>query len=170
MFRRWVSISGKKSILLLGPRRAGKSTLIKQLFPSYRYVNLDDLDELEQSRRDPKGWLLELGKSVVIDEAQRAPEIAIPLKKVIDDEGAHYVLSGSTGLGLFQKTTETLAGRVEIQQLPPCCFGEDKGEPLHSLDRSMVNTKRHREAQRELKDFCQFGGFPEVLTQDSPHE
>lgn len=170
MFSRWLELKNiKKSILLLGPRRAGKSTLLKLTFPSYKYVTFDDIDELQYAQTDPKGWVMSLGKKFIIDEAQRFPDIAISIKWAIDNKNVHCILTGSTGLDLFQKSTESLAGRIEILYLPPACFGEEHGEPI-KFDQWKKNNVIQKEAARSLDSFIQYGGFPEVLVADTSEE
>ena len=66
MFSRWLSISPEKSALILGPRRAGKTTLVKSLFSDWTYATLDDLDNLDFALKDPKGFVDSLGKRAVI--------------------------------------------------------------------------------------------------------
>ena len=62
MFKRWITIDTQKSSLIIGPRRCGKTTLLKARFPDYNYVTLDDLDNLDWANSDPKGFIESLGK------------------------------------------------------------------------------------------------------------
>ncbi len=164
MFNRWLDLKKvKKSILLLGARRSGKSTYLKTNFPKYKYVTFDDLDTLEHSRRDPMGWIKSLGSQFVVDEAQRNPEIAIPIKWAIDEKKVHAILTGSTGLNLLDRSVESLAGRIQIFHMVPACFGENFGEPL-SLSEYQSNFDTTKLASRELLGFLDGGGFPEILS------
>jgi uncharacterized protein len=65
MFKRWLDIPQNKSCLILGPRRCGKTTLLRHLYPALKYVTLDDLDLLDWARRDPKGFVTNLEGSVI---------------------------------------------------------------------------------------------------------
>ncbi|RME61912.1 MAG: hypothetical protein D6780_00750 [Candidatus Dadabacteria bacterium] len=67
MFLRWRNLP-ERSFLLLGPRRAGKTTLLKQLFPNYKYVTLDDFDYLSWAKSDPKGMIESIKPKAIIDE------------------------------------------------------------------------------------------------------
>jgi uncharacterized protein len=164
MFTRWIDLQkAKKSILLIGPRRSGKSTYLKHIFLNYKYVTLDDLDELELSKKDPKNWIDRLGQKFIIDEAQRNPEIAVAVKWAIDEKKIHCILTGSTGLNLFEKSTETLAGRIQIFYMTPACFGENFG-PALSFEKIDNDLSLQKQAQRQLKLFLKSGGFPEILT------
>ena len=55
MFDRWIEINKKKSGFIIGPRRSGKTTLLKMRFPEYNYITLDNLDYLSWIERDAKG-------------------------------------------------------------------------------------------------------------------
>ena len=163
MFERWLDLSkAKKSILLLGPRRSGKSTYLKTHFAHYHYVTFDDLDELNYSKLDPKGWVQKLGQRFIIDEVQRNPNITIAIKWAIDEKKVHCILTGSTGLNLLDTSSETLAGRIQIFYLPPACFGENFGTPI-SLKEFQENYDIKQKSLRELESFKKFGGFPEVI-------
>lgn len=147
----------------MGPRRAGKSTLLRSEFPNHQYVTLDDLDELDHAKKDPKDFIGSLGKSFIIDEAQRAPELAIAIKYVIDQERVDQaILTGSTGLRLLDKSQDTLAGRLQIYHLPPCCWGENLAQNARETVAKV--------AQRDLRNALEYGGFPEILNLESLSE
>jgi uncharacterized protein len=159
MFQRWLELPQNKSFLLMGPRRAGKSTLLKTTFPEHVYITLDDLDYLENAKSDPKDFIQKLGKRFIIDEAQRAPLLSIAIKNLLDQKiGVHAIITGSTGLHLLDATGDTLAGRIQIYHLSACCWGEEIGPSLSGKTKSDLKT-----AQRNLKGTLQFGGFPEIL-------
>ena len=77
MFKRWIDIPRQKSCLILGPRRCGKTTLLRHRYPDMRYVTLDDLDLLDWAKRDPKGFVTDLRGAAVIDEIQRLPMLTV---------------------------------------------------------------------------------------------
>lgn len=123
MFTRWGE-KPKKTSLILGPRRAGKTTFLKSAFPDYAYRTLDDFDDLRSARRDPKGLVESLGLRAIVDEVQRVPELTIALKKLLDDKpSAHVLLTGSSSLGLLDSSADTLAGRIRISDFPTACWG-----------------------------------------------
>ncbi|OFZ66180.1 MAG: hypothetical protein A2328_11260, partial [Bdellovibrionales bacterium RIFOXYB2_FULL_36_6] len=151
--------------ILQGPRRAGKSTLLQAKFPDYKYVTLDDLDDLALAKKDPKMFIEKLGTHFIIDEAQRIPELSLPIKKLIDQNKqnkTHAILTGSTGIRLKEQLYDTLAGRIEFLRLPTCCFGENFGLPTHKIDQPLDHDLEVQ-AKREFQSFFTFGGFPEVL-------
>ena len=65
MFERWLEISEKISFLMIGPRRSGKTTLLKQRYPALPYATLDDLDLLDWAKGDPKGFVSNLGNLAI---------------------------------------------------------------------------------------------------------
>ncbi len=101
MFKRWLQIKRGFSSLTIGPRRSGKMTLLKNLFPDIPYITLDDLDILDWAKRDPKGLIQSLGESAIIDEIQRHPLLTVAVKYAIDNLGAHFYMTGSSSLGLL---------------------------------------------------------------------
>ena len=63
------------AVVVTGPRRAGKTTLLRKLFPKARYVLLEDPDVQGRVRNDPRAFLDELRPPVVFDEIQNTPEL-----------------------------------------------------------------------------------------------
>ncbi len=169
MFDRWLTFP-KQSGLLLGPRRAGKTTLLRRRFPNYRYVTLDDFDFLTYAQRDPKGLMIELGPTCIIDEVQRVPQLTVAVKHVLDRGGAHIWMTGSSSMGLLDSSADSLAGRVDIHHLPAACFGEENYPAQASFLGTKLPPLRLMQAQRALEDALRYGGFPEVVSCASSEE
>ncbi len=167
MFTRWIDLSTDKSVLLLGPRRSGKTTLLKRRFPDYEYATLDDLDNLDWARSDPKGFVQSLGKQAIIDEIQRHPLLTVAVKYAIDEENARFLMTGSSSAGLLDASADSLAGRITIRSLTTACWGEDAGPPTHRVFEERVPLKQLKQAQRQLAEAMQYGQFPEVLNATS---
>ncbi len=167
MFERWLSISANKSCLIVGPRRSGKTTLLRNRYPELQYATLDDLDHLEWAKRDPKGFIRTLGSQAIIDEIQRLPMLTVAVKYAIDNENAWFLMTGSSTLGLLDAAADTLAGRIEIISLPTVCWGEDEGDAIHSILEEEIDLPNIKEANRRLPVALTYGQFPEVLEQDS---
>jgi uncharacterized protein len=164
MFERWIK-SNKNSYLLIGPRRAGKTTFLKHSHKQYRYLTLDDLDYLTLAKRDPKAVVD--SQFMIIDEIQRVPELTIAVKYAIDELDATIAMSGSSRIGLLDSSADTLAGRISILSLPPACWGECDGEPTHEVFRDQADPIQLRHGNRKLEEMLKYGGFPEVLTQEN---
>ncbi|MBU1122673.1 MAG: ATP-binding protein [Candidatus Omnitrophica bacterium] len=107
-------------IVLTGARQAGKSTLLKQLFKgeNWEYVNFDQRGILERVKADPDLFVKDISSNIIIDEAQKVPELFHSIKWRVD-EGLKYkiILSGSANFQLLNKVTETLAGRAGVLDL-----------------------------------------------------
>ncbi len=60
---------------IVGPRQSGKSTIVKQVFPQYTYVTLENISLRAFAAEDPKGFLenYSKGDGLIIDEAQHVP-------------------------------------------------------------------------------------------------
>lgn len=168
MFKRWIEIKPKKSCLILGPRRCGKTTLLKSQFPDYNYVTLDDFDALNWSKNDPKGFISQLGRRAVIDEIQRNPELTIAAKYAIDNENAHFLMTGSSSIGLLDSTADTLAGRINLYSLPTACWGEDEGGHTHNIFQDQITSIALVQANRKTQEAMIYGQFPEILTTAKP--
>jgi predicted AAA+ superfamily ATPase len=166
MIERWIDISKHRSCLINGPRRSGKTTLLRSRFHEWRYATLDDLDYLAWAGKDPKGFVESLGQRAVIDEIQRLPLLTVAVKYAIDNEKARFVMTGSSSIGLLDATADTLAGRIDIHSLPTACWGEDLGAPTHSIFKGRIGFEQLMDAQRRLPEAIQYGQFPEVLIQD----
>lgn len=108
-------------VTITGPRQSGKSTLLKSLFPEYRYVSLENLDVRAFASEDPKGFLNTYESKVIIDEAERVPSLFSYLQTHIDESGqvGMYMLAGSRNFHLMDAIDQSLAGRTAILKLLP---------------------------------------------------
>jgi len=166
MFQRWIEIPSRRSCLIIGSRRSGKTTLLKHRYPDWPYATLDDLDYLDWAKRDPKGLIGHLGNNAVIDEIQRLPMLTVAVKYAVDNEKARFLMTGSSTLGLLGVAADSLAGRIDIVSLPTACWGEDLGEPAHFILNDQVSPLQIKEASRRLAGALTYGQFPEVLIQE----
>ena len=108
-------------ILITGPRQVGKTTMLKELMQGSNrgYVSLDDLNERNIAKTDPK-LFLELHKPpVLIDEIQYAPELFTYIKIHVDENqnAGDFWLTGSQVFKLMREVNESLAGRVAVLSL-----------------------------------------------------
>ncbi len=114
-------------VSLTGPRQSGKTTLVRALFPHYAYVNFENLNDRAAVEEDPLRFLKTYaGKGVVIDEAQKLPELFSYLQVVVDESGemGKFILTGSQNFLLLEKITQSLAGRVAVLHLMPFTINE----------------------------------------------
>ena len=123
--------SGRKAAILLGARQVGKTTLLNMLFTDsgdVLWLNGDTLsDRLLLTAQSVEQLRVIIGKHsvLVIDEAQRVPDIGIVLKLIIDNiPQVKVVATGSSSLDLANRTTEPLTGRKRQFTLFPLSFAE----------------------------------------------
>lgn len=134
------------ALMLAGPRRSGKTTLLRRTFPGASYHLLEDPDLISRVRADPRGFLEGVRTPAILDEIQHAPELPSYLRTLIDARprrAGRFILTGSQEAPLMRGVTESLAGRVAVLQLLPLSIEET---PHVSLLR---------------------GGFPEVVARPS---
>lgn len=107
-------------VVLIGPRQCGKTTLARDLCHQREsaYFDLED-PATSMSFEQPMSVLSPLRGLVVIDEAQRVPEIFPVLRVLADRKGqpATFLVLGSASPELSRQSSESLAGRVEIVEL-----------------------------------------------------
>ena len=112
-------------ILLTGPRQIGKSTLLYNwiMGSTYDYVSLDDKLELSMAKSDPKTFFTVHKAPLIIDEAQKAPELFPEIEAIVNksrlekgnkESNGMYILSGSQRKQLLDEAKESLSGRVAI--------------------------------------------------------
>jgi predicted AAA+ superfamily ATPase len=113
-------------LALIGPRQSGKSTLARMVFPNYKYVSLEDLDQREFATNDPRNFLETYNSGVIIDEAQLVPSLFSYLQTYVDqhNEPGQFILTGSQNFLLSEKINQSLAGRVAFLTLLPLSLQE----------------------------------------------
>jgi uncharacterized protein len=124
-------------LALTGPRQSGKTTLLKKLFPDYRYVSLENPDARDFALKDPNGFLAEYDDQMIFDEVQQAPAIFSYLQTLVDsrpDRMGGFILSGSQNFHLMERITQSLAGRVALFKLFPLDIQELKDANLLAED------------------------------------
>ena len=114
------------AVSVVGPRQSGKTTLLKQLFPEYTYLNLENPDTLALLKSDPRGFFSKPSGKWILDEAQQYPELFSYLLGFIDQykSKGQFILSGSQNFLLMEKISQSLAGRIAIFELLPLTYTE----------------------------------------------
>ena len=143
------------SVVLLGPRQVGKTTLAREIArgnPDSLYLDLED-PAVVGRLSNPRRYLdLHRHRLVILDEIQRTPDLFGVLRGRIDArrregrESGHFLILGSASGALLRQSAESLAGRVAYHELP----GLDALEVARDLDRSWLR-----------------GGFPDSVTAPS---
>ncbi len=147
----------KKSpvIGLFGPRQSGKSTLVRKLFPKHKYVNFEDLKLRSVAQQDTRAFLESYTNEygLIIDEAQRVPEIFSYIQLVSDEDPrpGRFILTGSQNYLLMQSVSQSLAGRISLFTLLPFSMDE--------LSRVKMLSKEYEESLFK-------GFYPPVIARD----
>lgn len=159
-----VAIEPGKVVVLYGPRRVGKTTLVNELVKNfnkndYLFVSGDQIRYRRvlssQDSRTLKSFIGEK-KLLIIDEAQRIQNIGLNLKIIIDNLPQVSILAtGSASLDLATKISEPLTGRKKTYMLYPLSYTE------------LSNWLGQFEAKTQLERWLIYGGYPEAVLQNS---
>jgi uncharacterized protein len=113
-------------VTVTGPRQSGKTTLCKAVFPDKPYLSLEDLDNRDFARTDPRGFLAEIPEGAVLDEIQYAPDLVSYIQTVVDEvqQPGMFILTGSRQFEMMESVSQSLAGRTAVARLLPFSYGE----------------------------------------------
>jgi uncharacterized protein len=156
----------EKVLVIYGARRIGKTTLLKQYIKrtnlKYRLDSGDDLGIREVLSSERIQLIKEYASGyelIIIDEAQRIPNVGLGLKILVDNiPGIKVIATGSASFDLSQKLGEPLTGRANILTFFPV-------SQLELLDQ---NNKFGLKENKEK--YLIFGAYPEVLTSKTREE
>ena len=150
----------QKVVLLLGARRVGKTALLNQFLKDipeieYLLLNGEDQNTIDAfSERSVENYKRIIGKQkyLIIDEAQKIPDIGNKLKLIVDEiKGIHVIATGSSMFDLSNKLGEPLVGREHTLQ-------------LFSLAQLEFNKHENFiETKNKLEERLIFGGYPELI-------
>ena len=148
MFKRFVeqrvheALEDTPVVLIVGPRRTGKTTLARTMGAKVRnYLTLDDQTTLDAAQNDPSGFVRGLDMAI-IDEIQRVPELLLATKKSVDEDSrpGRFLLTGSANILTLPKVADSLAGRMETIRLLPLARSEVIGRAPCCTMRSMARS------------------------------
>jgi predicted AAA+ superfamily ATPase len=139
--------SQSKIVLISGPRQSGKTTLSKQLFQHYSYLNYDVAeDRLSLAKKEwPRSQ-----EAIIFDELHKMPNWKRWLKGIFDTEGVRprLLVTGSANMDAFSKVGDSLAGRYFHFR-------------LHPIDLKEAILFWNADLGLAFEHLIQFGGFPE---------
>ncbi len=120
-----------KSLVVLGPRQVGKSSILEHDFPNAEAFVFDGIQDLYEAKSNPDLFLKSFKPPLILDEVQYVPELLSALKRFMDknDENGQYFLTGSQNFSVMNKIVESMAGRAGILRLFPMTFME-----LHRIE------------------------------------
>jgi len=136
------ALASSRVVNLVGPRQAGKTTLVRSLLGEGRFVTLDDRSTLEAFDRDAGGQLALLRREtgdapLIIDEIQRLKSLALEIKLIVDADRrrGQFLLTGSSNVFTTLEATDSLAGRMSTLKLWPLSVAEiERRAPCFLLD------------------------------------
>lgn len=139
MYSRLINYPKLQSFFLLGPRGTGKSTWLKETFPSALYIDLLKGETALPLRANPsrleslipsgfKDW-------IIIDEVQKIPELLDEVHRLIELSKLRFILTGSSARKLRKKGVNLLAGRALNRFMHPLTIEEMKED--YSLQKTL---------------------------------
>lgn len=150
----------KRALIIYGPRRVGKTTLLRQYLNEshlkYRLDSGDNLKVQEILGSQDFDRLLDYAKGyqlIAIDEAQNIPNVGIGLKILIDEvPGLLLIATGSSSFNLASSVGEPLTGRKTTITL----------YPISQLE--LVSQWNVYDLKTKLEEFLIFGSYPDIIT------
>lgn len=171
-----INIKNKEVVDILGPRRSGKSSVMKLLikkFPqnNFLYINFEDPFFIEHTDPEVITELLAVyheyfGKNLTylfFDEIQNIKNWEKAIRKLRDAGTYKIFVTGSSAKLLSRELSTLLSGRHMSYQLLPASFGEYlnfKGISIGGKKEWIVHEKK---ILKNFKNYLVFGGFPEVV-------
>ena len=161
-------VQESKCTHITGARQVGKSTLVKNEFKDYNRVNFDDRLTRLQAKEEPKLFFLNNPCPLFIDEVQKENSILEEVKMIVDesDKRGMFIMSGSQKFELMKGMSESLAGRVSINELSGLSLREIHGV---KYNRHFVPTNDYLESrEKEIRPYDNLweiihkGSYPEL--------
>lgn len=153
-------IQKNKVLVIYGPRRVGKTTLLKNFLNKtklkYKLDSGDNLRSQDILKSQDFPRIIEYvsdNELIALDEAQQIPNIGMGLKIIVDQiDNVYIIATGSSSFELSQHIGEPLTGRKKTVILYPLSQKELKFK---------YSTY---ELKEKLDDYLIFGSYPEIIT------
>jgi len=175
-------------VVITGARQTGKTTLVKEAFPNYVYISIEDPVLRETYLNLTSQQWAQLYPYALLDEVQKEPVIIESIKATYDQfEKPRYILLGSSQLLLMEKVRESLAGRCSIIGMYPLTLPELQTKSwdekisdslFQKLLRNEENyylpsfllDKKMSEKLEAYSHYLKYGGYPAISEDDSNEE
>lgn len=151
-----------KAVVIFGPRRVGKTTLLREITRGataswYNGDNPEDVDRLNLRSAGDVLTILHQAETLIIDEAQRFPNIGLTLKRLVDAneteaKPVRIFVTGSSSLDLAKGVKESAIGRLVMRQMWPLSLTE------------LAASQGWGEIVRRIDQLIVYGLYPSVVT------
>ncbi len=160
-------------VAIIGSRQCGKSTLVKNVRPDWKYYDLERPDDYQLITSDPLGFFARQSEKTIIDEAQQYPELFNVLRGIIDQDRkavGRFLLTGSSSPEIVKGLSESMAGRIATIELWPFKIAEFYDKPLSQIysllsqnrpDLDRISGLKPELDVKQIYDHWQLGGYPE---------
>lgn len=139
-------------ITITGPRQVGKTTLCKNLFPDYTYINLEHPAQRTIIEQDIEAFFANSNTHLIIDEVHHLPQMLSYIQVLVDENpDRKFILTGSSNFALLHQITQSLAGRTALFTLLPFAQSELSGIKDLSTDQLIYQ-----------------GFYPAIYTKNTP--
>lgn len=172
------ALDDTRIVNLVGARQVGKTTLaeaISEAEKPMRFVTLDDQTTRDAAIRDPAGFVESLSGPTLIDEVQRAPELLLEIKRVVDRDRmpGQFLLTGPSNVLASNQIVDALTGRIETIRLWPLMQTEIEAGTSNFIDAifqgSPPDVTGAPAGRKAIRGRLTAGGFPEVITRSENH-
>lgn len=168
-------------MVLTGARQVGKTTILKNYFPDYTYLSIENPMSVQLLKNmGNEEWFATYPKAA-LDEIQKEPVLMEYIKAVYDEYSeAKYLLTGSSQLLLMEKVRESLAGRCRIYDIYPLTLIELQADnqPLHhsmwqqillheqyNFPSDLMLAKNYAAKLEAYRYYLRFGGYPALVSE-----
>ena len=135
------ALSHQASVVLMGPRQVGKTTLALQIGEAQNalYLDLEDIQERDKLSNAAVFLAAYEDRLVILDEIHRVPDLFLTLRGLIDQgrrrglRTGRFLLLGSASLDLMRQSGESLAGRISYIDMTPLSVLEVPADAMESL-------------------------------------
>lgn len=177
-----ISLPARQSAFLWGPRKTGKTTLLKQTFPDSLYFNFLDTDLFLAAVKQPsviREQILAvqprlLTCPIILDEIQKVPVVLDEVHRLIEEKGLKFILCGSSARKLKRGQANLLGGRAWRYELFPLTSVELKDvNLLVALNNGLVPShylgeEAHKSLKAYVQDYLKEEVFSEGLARNIP--
>jgi predicted AAA+ superfamily ATPase len=177
-----IELPPRQSAFLWGPRKTGKSTLLRSLFPQSTYIDFLKTDLVQEYTKQPH-LLRErlqalpeatLNQPVILDEVQKVPALLNEVHWLIENRGVHFILCGSSARKLRRGQANLLGGRAWRFELFPLVSPEIGDlDLLRALNNGLIpdhylQSRPDRSLRAYALDYLKEEVFAEGLVRNVP--